>query len=270
MRTGFGLAIVLAFSIGTAEAQESVRYASADGTTVRARLFLPTGAGPFPAVVALHGCGGPDGSRGGLSQRHQDWAQRWVGQGYAVLFPDSFGSRGFGSLCNTRDREERPGRERAADVAGARTYLQGRRDIRANAISLVGWSNGGSTVLYAIRPEARPNDGRPDFARAVAFYPGCRLPAQRGATARLPLLLLIGDADNWTPPEPCRSYAAQAGSVQLVTYPGAVHGFDNPGSRLRERSGLGFTPDGSGRAMVGTDPQARADAIRRVTAFLAR
>jgi dienelactone hydrolase len=268
MRIGLGLAIALALLLSAAEAQESITYASADGTPVRARLFLPSGAGPFPAIVALHGCGGPNDSRGGLSRRHRDWAERWVGQGYAVLFPDSFGSRGFGSLCNTRDREVRPGRERAADVAGARTYLQARRDIRADAISLVGWSNGGSTVLHAIRPEARANDGRPDFARAVAFYPGCRLPAQRGATARLPLLLLIGEADNWTPPEPCRAYAAQAGRVQLVTYPSAVHGFDDPASRLRERSGLGFTADGSGRARVGTDPQARADAIGRVTAFL--
>jgi dienelactone hydrolase len=85
----------------------------------------------------------------------------------------------------------------------------------------------------------------------------------------VPLLVLVGEADDWTPAVPCRDYAARAGRVELVAYPGAHHGFDDPASRVRQRTGLGFTADGSGRAMVGTDPAARADAIRRVTAFLA-
>jgi dienelactone hydrolase len=179
--------------------------------------------------------------------------------------PESFGSRGLGSQCGEARRSVTPRRERAGDADAARRFLLSRADVRPSAINLVGWSNGGSTVLWAL-DGAAPR-GEPDFARAVALYPGCRAPARRGARARLPLLVLIGEADDWTAPGPCRDYARGAGSrVELVTYPGAVHGFDAPGSRLRRREGLGITATGSGSAMVGTDPEARADAIRRVTA----
>jgi len=261
--------LAASLSLALPAAAETVRFPSADGTTIQARFFRPAGVGPFPAVLALHGCGGPDNARGELARRQQDWADRWVSQGFAVLMPDSFGSRGLGSICGRADRSVRPGRERVADVQGARAWLQARSDIDAARINLLGWSNGGSAVLYAIAPGARVNDGRPDFARAIAFYPGCRTPAERGLSARVPLLILMGEADNWTPPGPCRTYAAQAGA-QLVLYPGAYHGFDDPASRVRERTGLAFTGDGSGRAMVGTDPAARADAIRRVSSYLAR
>lgn len=251
-----------------ASAEISVRFTNAEGVSIEARLLLPAGQGPFPAVVALHGCGGRDNARGDLMRRHRDWADRWVGQGHAVLLPDSFGSRGLGSQCSVADRSVRPGRERASDVAAARAFLQGRADIRADRIVLVGWSNGGSTVLYALSASRRPADGRPDFALAVAFYPGCRTPLARSLFPRVPLTILVGEADNWTPPGPCRDFVAAARAAgaraDLVTYPGAFHGFDDPASRPRERSGLAYTADGSGRAMVGTDPAARADAIRRI------
>ena len=267
-------AVMLALAVlasSAARAEEVVSFPSPDGATIRARLFVPAGSGPFPAVVALHGCGGPDNARGALGRRHADWAERWVGQGFAVLLPDSFGSRGLGSICGTRDREVTPRGERAGDADAARRFLQARRDIRPDRINLVGWSNGGSTVLWAIAPGARSQDRGPDFARAVAFYPGCRTPLRRGAAPRLPLLILIGEADDWTPAEPCRDYTARAGGMaQIVTYPGAFHGFDDPASRPRRRTGLAYTRGGTGEAMVGTDPAARADAIARVSAFLAR
>jgi dienelactone hydrolase len=88
---------------------------------------------------------------------------------------------------------------------------------------------------------------------------------------RLPLLILIGEADDWTAAEPCRELAKAGGSsVSIVVYPGAYHDFDSPNGRLRERRGLAFTADKSGVAHQGIDPKARADAITRVPGFLAR
>ena len=188
-----------------------------------------------------------------------------------VLFPDSFGSRGAGSQCSTRERAIRPRLERLGDVLAAKTFLQGRADVKADAVSLLGWSNGGSTVLYAVAG-TQPADGKPDFAKAVAFYPGCRVPLERGNWhTRLPLLILIGEADDWTAAEPCRQLAKVGGAaVSIVVYPGAYHDFDSPGGRLRERRGLAFTADKSGVAHQGTDPAGRADAIARVPPFLAK
>ncbi len=264
-RSVVALALILT---APAAAETSVRFTNAEGVAIQARLMLPPGAGPFPAIIALHGCGGSASARGELMRRDRDWAARWVGQGHAVLLPDSFASRGLGSQCGVADRQVRPGRERVSDVEAARVFLQARTDIRPDRITLAGWSNGGSTVLYALSARRRPDDGRPDFRQAIAFYPGCRTPLARGLAPRRPLTILIGEADNWTPVAPCRDFAAMAraagAKVELVTYPGAFHGFDDPASRPRERSGLAYTADGSGRAMVGTDPAARADAIRRV------
>jgi dienelactone hydrolase len=250
---------------------------SIPGEDVRleAILYRPAGPGPHPAVIALHGCSGLFGREGTPSPRHADWGARLAAEGFLVVMPDSFGSRRLGSQCGTSNRRVTPGRERVADVRAARVWLLAQADVKRDAISLLGWSNGGSTVLAAIRRDRAPGDGLPDLARAVAFYPGCRGQAEsRSFAARAPLLVLIGEADDWTPPEPCRALALAARSrgepVEIQVYPGAFHDFDHPGLDPRQRTGLAFTASGNGTAMIGTHPDARADALRRVPAFLAR
>jgi dienelactone hydrolase len=275
-----GLIGVLGFlgALLPAAAQERVEIPTGDGKPLKGVLFRPAGAGPFPAVVALHGCGGIGGSNGQIGGRHKDWGEKLAAQGYVVLFPDSFGSRGLGSQCLVRDRTVRPGKERVADANAAKGWLQERADVVAAKVSLLGWSNGGSSVLWAAAQDRKPRDGKPDFQAAVAFYPGCRLLTQsaerRDWESRLPLLILIGEADTWTPAEPCRQLvrAVQGGGrdATLVTYPNAVHEFDHPDRKPTRRTGLAFTGDDSGEAMVGTDPEARADALLRVPAFLRR
>lgn len=266
-------AAALAAGSGDGEA-ESVRFPGKD-LTLTGELFRPQGRGPHPAVIALHGCSGLYDKDDRLTARHVDWAERLVAHGHIVLLPDSFGSRGAESQCRAEERVARPSRERVDDVLAARAYLQSRDDVRKNAVSLLGWSNGGSTVLYALQTNRAPADSRPDFAAAIAFYPGCRTPLEGGRWhARLPLLILIGEADDWTPPAPCRALAAAAANagepVSIVTYRGAYHDFDHPNLPVRLRRGLAYTGDGRGQAHIGTDPAARADAISRVPAFLKR
>jgi dienelactone hydrolase len=269
------LAFLACFALAPAMAQESVEIPNGDEKPLKGVLFRPDGPGPFPAVIALHGCGGL-GANGKLGARHADWAERLKSQGMMVLFPDSFGSRGLGSQCLVADRTVRPGKERVSDTYAARAFLMDRADVRKDRVSLLGWSNGGSTVLWSVAAEKKPRDDRPDFHAAVSFYPGCRLVAQaaerRDWVARLPLLLLIGEADTWTPAAPCRQVvktATDAGRpAAIISYPGAAHDFDHPSLKLTKRTGLAFTGDDSGEAMVGTDPAAREDAIRRVPEFL--
>ena len=54
--------------------------------------------------------------------------------------------------------------------------------------------------------------------------------------------------------------------VEIVVYPDAVHSFDAPNMPVHERLGL-LTASGK-PPLVGTDPEAREDAIKRVIAFL--
>jgi dienelactone hydrolase len=137
-----------------ARAQEAVEIPNGDDRPLKGWLFRPAGPGPFPAVIALHGCGGlgPRNGGGKLSALHSDWAERLVGLGMVVLFPDSFGSRGLESQCVVADRTVRPGRERVQDVYAARAFLHGRADVKGDRISLLGWSNGASSLLWTSRP----------------------------------------------------------------------------------------------------------------------
>ena len=266
-------ALALTILSAAASAAETVSFPG-DDVTLSGILYRPAGNGPFPAVVALHGCSGLFGKDGSLSPRHADWAERLMAKGFIVLFPDSFGPRGAKSQCKTKDRVTRPSRERVEDANAAKAYLQTRRDVKADAISLLGWSNGGSVVLYAVEPRKKPDDGKPDFAKAVAFYPGCRIPSESGKWhARLPLLILIGAADDWTPAQPCRDLVADAKAegepVSIKIYPDAYHDFDHPNLPIRLHRGLAYTADGGSHAQTGTNPAARADALTRVPAFLA-
>ena len=97
-------------------------------------------SGGYPAVIALHGCGGMYSAGRGdrLSPRHQQMAELLLAQGYAVLFPDSFNPRGRREVCN-----DPPGKSnitqdnRRLDVLGALTYLRTRADIDADRIAPV-------------------------------------------------------------------------------------------------------------------------------------
>ncbi|MCO5092310.1 dienelactone hydrolase family protein [Bosea sp. (in: a-proteobacteria)] len=246
----------------------------ADHGTLMGVLYRPPGEGPFPAVVALHGCGGLWREQGKLSLRHADWGERLAAAGFVVLMPDSYGSRGLGSQCGVKDLTVRAGRERVADAMAARIWLQQRGDVRPDAIALLGWSGGGLTVLTAIRRDRAPADGGPDFRRAAAFYPNCRTQSESPSfSARIPLMILIGDADDWTPAAPCSHLAkaaqARGEPVDLVLYPGALHDFDHPRLEVRERENIPSSPSATGKVTVGTNMAAREDALKRVKAFLA-
>jgi dienelactone hydrolase len=263
--------------------QEQVRFASLDAdltqgtpTQIEGLLYRPEGNVPAPAIVLAHGCGGMYGRDGLPMLRDHEWAWRFHALGYVVLRIDSFTPRGVREICDQTGRTISPSRERARDAYGALVYLQGLPFVQPARIGLLGWSNGGSTTLYAVDQTFRGRlaDLRHDFAAAVAFYPGCRAPRDRKMawTTSIPLLILIGEADDWTPAQPCvelimRAKALKA-PVDIHIYPGAYHDFDAPNVPLRVRQNVATTA--SGTATVGTDPAGRADAIERAPAFLAR
>jgi dienelactone hydrolase len=264
---------------------ERVRFESRDaGVVIEGLLYRPPLATARPAIVALHGCGGlyRRDQPHVLASRHAAQAEAWLAAGYVVLFPDSFRSRGVEEVCTLRssDRSIRP-RERRLDALGALRYLSAQRYVARDRIALVGWSHGGSTVLATIDGNdavvaafVAPFDAPPFFRSAIAFYPGCA-PSLRNERWRpvVPTRILIGDADDWTPSQPCVFLAARARErgwpVETNVYAGAHHGFDGPGrGGVRHRTDVpnGVSP-GKG-VHVGPDPAAREDAQRRMADFL--
>lgn len=70
--------------------------------------------------------------------------------------------------------------------------------------------------------------GADRFRAAIAFYPGCLLRLLR---LNAPLLVLIGEEDDWTPAARCRRMEVgpeTSHEFTLKIYPGAYHEFDRP------------------------------------------
>jgi dienelactone hydrolase len=268
-----GIAVIAMSAPGRAkDGPETVVIPFEGEKSLHAVLYRPEGSGPFPAVVALHGCGGLNITAAGVGMRYRDWADRLTKAGYVVLFPDSYGSRGIGSQCRVRERPIRTDRERVVDANAARTWLQNQSYVKQDRISLLGWSNGGITVLWTIRRQAAPKDS--DFRSAVALYPGCPRLDRAAWSARAPTLILIGGADDWVSARDCERMVAGArgrsARTAIVVYPGAYHDFDHPNRPVQARTGYAYSVDGSGRVHTGSNPAARADAHKRVLDWLSR
>ena len=213
-----------------------------------AELYLPAGAAPTGAVVVLHGCNG-------VGPHYREWARRLAGWGFAALLIDSFGPRGFKEVCN-RGRLVPP-EAQARDGFDGAAFLRAAPEVRAARVGVIGFSHGGWAVLKAVLAGLVRRPDEPAFAAAVAYYPGCEPPASALETDTL---ILIGDADDWTPAARCARWcdAVQTNGhvLQMRTYPGARHAFDAPSP-----------PHSFAGHYIGQDPAAMADSLAETQAF---
>ena len=250
--------------------------------------------GPFPAVVIMHDCSGLGPRSSGAPIR---WARELVERGYVIVVPDSFTTRGHaGGVCTnpSPSRNDVAPARRALDAYAALAYLRTLTYVHGSRIGIMGGSHGGSTTLASVvapETEREPlaQEKRTGFSAAVALYPNCaarlggwRTVRQAGGSGPItnyvgvykpvaPLLILIGENDDWTPAEPCRQLteiARQAGYfVSIKVYPGAHHSFDsNFPVRYDPARVNGNSPTGRG-ATTGGDPKAWDDSVREVIAF---
>ncbi len=233
-------------------------------------LYKPDGAGPFPAVVLLHGCVG-------IRPHIHAWAERLKEGGYVALVVDSFRPRGERGVCgNWRVSVD----DVAGDALDAFDHLRTLPFVDKDRIGAMGFSYGAMAALRTASPSYRKSkrtDGT-GFRAIVAFYPACTpKPGERqsGRVQRwnnlrddtdIPTLILIGDADEQTPADLCTSKAHEiqkAGrSVSVKVYPGATHGFDRAEyvRPYRTRSGK----------IQQFDPVATADAAKVSAEFLGK
>ncbi len=245
---------------------------SAPNLTLHAQLFKPAGDGPFPTVIALHACGGLGGHAEPVLPRYRDWVEQLLTAGHAVVLPDSYGSRELGPQCRVKERRALARRERLADIVATRRWLTQQAWVAQDRVSLIGWANGASALLWAVRPQGARHDG-PDFRSAVAFYPDCRVSAGLGWSARIPTLLLIGAKDDVSSPSACRQMVegahGRSALARIDIYPGAAHDFDRAELPLHALAGNADSglPE---RGHIGTDADARADSQKRVAEWLAR
>jgi dienelactone hydrolase len=262
--------------------EQAVRFPGAD-VELSGILFEPASPAPGgerrPAAVLMHGCSGMFTSRGQLPAGRRDWAERFARRGFVTLTVDSFTPRGIRSVCEIvgSERPAQPWEVRVADAYAALEYLVGRADVDPRNVLVAGWSHGGSTVTGVVRPEAlgRRATG-PHFRAAIAFYPGCTRPLRlKSYQTTMPMLILHGEEDDWTPVAPCIELTEKLRSSrfppELIVYPGAYHGFDSPSGRIIHLPKVynPRAPGGRGAYVGGHEPS-RLKSIEDVNRFLDR
>jgi dienelactone hydrolase len=228
------------------------------GDHIQGYLAKPEGAGPFPAVIGLHGCGAM------FDTTKQKLTDELVGSGYVVLLVDSFATRGVEHTCTGAGYSDIPGMRRS-DAYGALAFLARQPFVDRQRVAAVGFSQGGWVALLvaeanSFEPFVGPGNLR--FGAVVALYPICK--EVRGRLV-IPTLILVGALDDWTPAADCSekidAWRTDGVPLEQVVYPGVHHSFYY--SELQP-----------GRTIFGHwleyNAAAAADATRRMREFLKR
>ncbi|CAG9179763.1 dienelactone hydrolase family protein [Cupriavidus pinatubonensis] len=198
-------------------------------TTIWGMLYLPENVqGRVPAMVISHGSAG-------IQDKDTDrWVRVFNQMGVAAFVVDSFSGRG---IANTMDNQSQLSpAANDADALFALKLLSTDPRIDPQRIGQIGFSRGGHVamdlVLESFRKGVIDDDAR--FVALIGFYPSCTQlwwevpqPSLSGA----PLMLAVGEKDDYTPAQPCFSAAdtmkRDGQPVVVHVYPGAYHDFDN-------------------------------------------
>lgn len=193
-------------------------------------LFLPPGADKVPAVVLIHGSGGM------YPALLDYWPKKLNAAGIAAFAIDMFGPRGVQSTAD--DQSAVPFSADLADAFAALKLLSTHPRIDAKRIAVMGFSRGGAaawrTALTRVIASRKLPDGLRFAAHVPVYAGGCtgilRVAVKPGVFAKEPILFIHGEADDYTPIAPCRTFAdeirATGTPVEFVAIPGAMHKFD--------------------------------------------
>ncbi len=191
--------------------------------TLRAAVFRPSGSGPFPVLVVLHG-------GGGIIPRFLDWAARFTSAEYVVLV--GCWARPLAPAVAVACPTLPPPLDvslRATEAAGvlidAARRLPG---VRSESLGLIGWSWGATLAALVASSGA---DVRAVVAIAGAYRqnlsPTDVPPLDRVARLQAPVLLLHGKRDFTINVEESTNYEAAARaagkSVEIFLYDDADH-----------------------------------------------
>jgi dienelactone hydrolase len=217
-------------------------------------LLKPSGAGPFPVVVYMSGCGGVDNGADRAMQKAV--IEHYKSKDVATLIVDPFTPRGemegvCADLADPAKASKGPEyfKRDGNDALAAVNVLRAMPDIDSKHIFLQGYSFGAIGSLIAIDKKNPAS-----VAAVIAYYPFC----YDGVDPSVPVLVLIGEKDDWTPAAKCQAVTGKA-DFNVVVYPGDTHAFT---------MNFGKPIDFAGHHME-YDEKATQDAQQRADAFMA-
>ncbi len=238
---------------------------------IPATLRMPGGAGPFAAVVLVHGSSGIDGRGAALAEELRK-------AGIASLEIDMWKPRGLRGGVDSRPRIIS---DTLPDAWGAWAFLAKQPQIDAKRIGIAGFSWGGAVAwitAFGLKPLNAPTEVQSArFAAHAPFYGGCTgyMPEGRGGKALAalgvkptgaPVLYVIGSKDDYeSSPRACAELAKAypEANVQVRVFEGATHAFDGPSY------GTYFDPlalDAKGNRILVTADQGAAQTARKEVA----
>jgi dienelactone hydrolase len=209
------------------------------------KVFKPSGPGPFPVALILHGCGGK-------TPFLETYAQVAVQAGWAAVVVDSLKPRGMSTMdgklfvCTGVALQ---GLKRSGDIFAMLSWLESQPWADSGRVFLAGWSHGGWSIMdgYAIGVNAARATGITDAdplklrARvkgALLVYPYAAYPSLtssrgwgvQGSTAPK-VFSVIGGKDQvvgWKYPRHALDRLRRDGlAVDTTFYPDATHAFDD-------------------------------------------
>ncbi|MFM8534352.1 MAG: dienelactone hydrolase family protein [Acidimicrobiia bacterium] len=189
-------------------------------------LQFPDKPGTVPAMVVLHGSGGPKQTTA------TEWAPWIRSLGVATFTVDSFTSRSIANTAGDQSQISYPAS--ALDALVALKVIAKHPRIDRNRIGVIGFSRGGAAAQMSAVDNFRKGvmDDDLKFAVHLAFYGSC---SRVGKTTGAPIVHFFGADDDQFTEAGCKEATDfiknLGGEVDLVIYKGARHGFDsNQGS----------------------------------------
>lgn len=237
-------------------------------------IYRPSGAGPFPALVIVHTCGGLEA---GIVPRREirEWTKLALERGYVAFVMDSLSQRGSPDGCDPSSWV--PPSRGAKDAFQALEHLKKFPFVDPNRIALVGFSWGGMVGFYVSSGAIASQLSSSRYGAVVSMYPICYFPGGRGypaiewlrAEVDRPLLVLMGDKDNEASPADCiprlEKLAQKGVPVEWHVFPSTTHCWDC--SSLNGFSKGGFPGE---RIVYRYDRQVTQESADRMFAFLAK
>lgn len=218
-------------------------------------MVKPQGAGPFPLVLQLHGCGG-------CKPFQMAYAEGLAASGVAALVLDSFAPRGISTLqayATVCTGARLRGAERAGDLFAIYAWAKAQPWADPCRIVAAGWSHGAWTVMdaLALPPERiiaasgltdAPPEPLAGLAGVFLVYPYCglaSLSARNGWRFTPKTTAIVAGRDSVVGVQ--RPMAVLDGlrrrapdRVDLRLFPEATHSYDEPDTKdLRMR----FNPE---------------------------
>jgi carboxymethylenebutenolidase len=211
-----------------------VEFAGHGGQTIRGLFTAPATRARAPGVVLVH-------EVFGLDAHMREVARRLAAEGFAVLAPDLWSREAERAPASGSTVEQMraavqalPDRRVLGDLEGALAWLEKRAGVDGSKLAAVGFCMGGNHA-YQLGCASRRVKAVVDFYGRLVYREldtaKPMQPLEFAFNLSVPILCFFGESDASIPREHVerlRELLTQgAKHFEIVTYPGAGHGFFN-------------------------------------------